>query len=68
MDDVFYRERARHIRQLAGEADPFIKKRLLRLADNYDAMITSFARSAAPAKLSDGPADHLTKAGTGSGE
>jgi hypothetical protein len=40
MDDAFYRDRAQHIRQLANEADPFIKKRLLRLASNYDAMTT----------------------------
>jgi hypothetical protein len=38
MDDEFYEERARHIRELATWADPFIKKRLLRLASNYDAM------------------------------
>jgi hypothetical protein len=41
MDDAFYKERARHLRDLAGEADPFIKKRLLRLANNYDAMTSS---------------------------
>ena len=40
MDDDFYRERARQIREVAAQADPFIKKRLLRLAGNYDAMIT----------------------------
>ena len=40
MDDEFYRERARHMRELANQADPFIKKRLLRLASNYDAMTT----------------------------
>ena len=40
MDDNFYRERARQIRELATQADPFIKQRLLRLAGNYDAMIT----------------------------
>ena len=38
MDDEFYKERARHIREVATQADPFIKKRLLRLANNYDAM------------------------------
>ena len=38
MDDKFYRNRARVLRELATEADPFIKKRLLRLADNYDGM------------------------------
>ena len=40
MDDDFYKERARQIREVATQADPFIKKRLLRLAGNYDAMIT----------------------------
>jgi hypothetical protein len=40
MDDEFYRERARHIREVATWADPFIKKRLMRLASNYDAMTT----------------------------
>ena len=39
MDDDFYKERARQIREVAAQADPFIKKRLLRLAGNYDAMI-----------------------------
>jgi hypothetical protein len=39
MDDDFYKERARHIRELAEKADPFIQKRLLDLARNYDAMI-----------------------------
>ena len=37
MDDDFCRQRARHIRNLAEQADPFIKKRLLALAQNYDA-------------------------------
>jgi hypothetical protein len=40
MDDDFYKERARQIREIATQADPFIRKRLLRLAGNYDAMIT----------------------------
>jgi hypothetical protein len=39
MDDEFYKDRARHIRELADKADPFIRKRLLDLASNYDAMI-----------------------------
>jgi hypothetical protein len=39
MDDEFYKERARHIRELADKADPFIRKRLLDLAGNYDAII-----------------------------
>jgi hypothetical protein len=41
MDDKFYRNRARVLRELATEADPLIKKRLLRLANNYDDMATT---------------------------
>lgn len=58
MDDAFYRDRARHIRQLAKEADPFIKKRLLRLASNYDAMTTAWSNRA----------DSLAETGRGPGE
>jgi len=41
MDDRFYRDRARVLRDLADEADPLIKQRLLRLANNYDDMATT---------------------------
>ena len=41
MDHKFYKNRARVLRELAADADPFIKKRLLRLADNYDGMTTT---------------------------
>jgi hypothetical protein len=40
MDDEFCRERARTVRALAEEADPFIKRRLLQLAHNYERRIT----------------------------
>ena len=36
MDDDFCKERARTVRALAEHADPFIRKRLLRLADYYE--------------------------------
>lgn len=36
MNDDFYKERARHVRDLAAKADPFIKQRLFDLADRYD--------------------------------
>ena len=36
MNDDFYRERAREVRDIAAKADPFIKQRLLDLADRYD--------------------------------
>jgi hypothetical protein len=41
MDDRFYRDRARVLRELAMEVDPLIERRLLRLADNYDDMATA---------------------------
>jgi hypothetical protein len=39
MDDKFLEQRARFIRELADKADPFIKKRLMDLARNYDARL-----------------------------
>lgn len=36
MNDQFYKERAKVVREIAGKADPFIKKRLLDLANRYD--------------------------------
>jgi hypothetical protein len=39
MDDEFCRERVRTVRALAEQADPFIKKRLLQLADHYERRI-----------------------------
>jgi hypothetical protein len=40
MDDKFYRNRARVLRELAYESDPLIKRRRLRLANNYENMTT----------------------------
>ena len=45
MDKDFYKARARQMREMASEADPFIKKRLLRLAGNYDAMVVGPSRA-----------------------
>ena len=39
MDQKFLKERAKTVRDLAEKADPFIKKRLLDLADQYDSRI-----------------------------
>jgi hypothetical protein len=67
MDDTFYRDRALHIRELAKEADPFIRKRLLRLASNYDAMTTPRARTV-PSTPADGSADTSARSGKDHGE
>jgi DNA replication initiation complex subunit (GINS family) len=47
LDDEFYRERARLIRELDDKADPFIRKRFLDLAGNYDSMVRRSPRTTA---------------------
>lgn len=37
MDQIFFRQQALRARDLAEKADPFTRKRLLDLADKYDA-------------------------------
>jgi hypothetical protein len=37
MDQAFYMQQALRVRDLADKADPFTRKRLLVLADSYDA-------------------------------
>lgn len=37
MDDGFYKQHAQRVRDLADKTDPFTRKRLLDLADKYDA-------------------------------
>jgi hypothetical protein len=51
LEDEFYKERARHIRELADKADPFIRKRLLDLAGNYDSMVRRSPHATATARL-----------------
>ncbi|MBR0716556.1 hypothetical protein [Bradyrhizobium liaoningense] len=36
LDDEFNEQRAKILRELAEQADPFIKKRLLNLAQRYE--------------------------------
>ena len=36
MDKDFYTQQASRVRDIARNADPFTKKRLLELADSYD--------------------------------
>lgn len=36
MNDEYFKEHAARVRQIAGFADPFTKKRLLDLAERYD--------------------------------
>lgn len=38
MNEDFYKQRAQEVRDIAAKADPFIKPRLLDLANRYDGM------------------------------
>ena len=39
MNDEYFIEQSRRVRELADKADPFTKKRLLALAESYDARL-----------------------------
>jgi hypothetical protein len=39
MNDEYFIEQSRRVRGLADKADPFTKKRLLALAESYDARL-----------------------------
>jgi hypothetical protein len=45
MDDEYFKEQAAHVRKLASMADPFIKRRLLDLAEKYDARMGKPSRA-----------------------
>jgi hypothetical protein len=54
MNEDFYKQRAREVRDIAAKADPFIKQRLLDLADRYDGKrrtsVTLLPSATAPAQ------------------
>jgi hypothetical protein len=39
MNDEYFKQQAQRVRSLADKADPFTKKRLLALAETYDAKV-----------------------------
>jgi hypothetical protein len=39
MNDAYFKEQSQRVRAIADKADPFTKKRLLALAESYDARI-----------------------------
>lgn len=44
MDEEFCRERLRTVKELAEQADPFIKRRLMELARHYERRIAICAK------------------------
>ena len=53
MNDEFRRERARTVRSIADNADPFTKKRLLDLAERYEDSVKRPAPSAFALRMID---------------
>jgi len=45
MNDTYFKEQSQRVRAIADKADPFTKKRLLALAESYDARIGRPARA-----------------------
>jgi hypothetical protein len=48
MDDEFLKKRARQVRELAKKADPFTKRRLIILADDYEKQLKKPESSVPP--------------------
>jgi hypothetical protein len=49
MNDEYFKEQSNRVRAMADKADPFTKKRLLALAESYDARLGRPSRATPPA-------------------
>jgi hypothetical protein len=58
MDKDFCREQAKLVRSLADDADPFIKRRLLQLAEHYERRLSIVEGKEREVRATD-PADPL---------
>jgi hypothetical protein len=62
MNDAYFKEQSLRVRAIADKADPFTKKRLLALAESYDARIGRPSRATRQLPFvaidNDKPADH----------
>ena len=56
MSDEYFKQQAERVRALADNADPFTKRRLLDLAEKYDAKLGRPSRATRELKLSIRPA------------
>jgi hypothetical protein len=53
MNDEYFKQQADRIRAMADKADPFTKKRLLDLAERYDAKLGRPSRATRQLRLPD---------------
>jgi hypothetical protein len=56
MNDEYFKEQAERVRALADKADPFTRRRLLDLAESYDARLGRPSRATRQLKSPSGPA------------
>ncbi len=65
MNEDFHKQRAREVRDIAAEADPFIKQRLLDLAGRYEGKrkTTITPLSSAPATAQNPSGEHAGNSG-----
>jgi len=68
MNDAYFKEQSRRVRAIADNADPFTKKRLLALAESYDARIGRPSRAMRQLPVvgisDEKPAEHRDDGGT----
>jgi hypothetical protein len=50
METQYFKEQAQRVRDIAEKADPFTRKRLLALAEHYDAQTIETSRPLRPIK------------------
>src|SRR5260221_312365 len=56
MNDEYFKEQAERVRALADKGDPFTRRRLLDLAESYDARLERPSRATRQLKSPSGPA------------
>ena len=64
MNDEYFKQQAERVRAIADKADPFTKKRLLDLAERYDATPGRPSRATRQLKLPD-VREYVAPANTG---
>lgn len=68
MNDEYFKQQAARVRALADNADPFTRKRLLDLAERYDAKLGRPSRATRQLRLPDLPDSGQANASDGATE
>ena len=68
MNEEYFKEQSRRVRTIAENADPFTKKRLLALAESYDARLGRPSRASRQLQLVPMDSEKQTDRRHGGGE